>query len=48
MNIQNKTGKRCTAAATASGRCYFHTNPKKASDWAGLEAETSALLLPRA
>jgi hypothetical protein len=27
-----KTGKRCTAAATASGRCYFHTHPKKASE----------------
>jgi len=27
-----KTGKRCTAAATASGRCFFHTNPNKASE----------------
>jgi hypothetical protein len=27
-----KTGKRCTAAATASGRCYFHTHPNKASE----------------
>src|ERR1700722_643434 len=27
-----KTGKRCRAAATAGGLCYFHANPKKASE----------------
>jgi hypothetical protein len=27
-----KTGKPCQAAATAGGLCYFHANPKKASE----------------
>jgi hypothetical protein len=29
---QTKTGKPCRAAATASGLCYFHANPNKASE----------------
>jgi hypothetical protein len=31
-NDRTKNGKRCRAAATASGRCYFHANPDKASE----------------
>lgn len=27
-----KTGKRCRAAATAGGLCYFHANPKMAAE----------------
>ncbi len=27
-----KSGKRCGAAATASGLCFFHANPNKASE----------------
>jgi hypothetical protein len=27
-----KTGKPCRAAATAGGLCFFHANPKKASE----------------
>ena len=27
-----KSGKRCRAAATASGLCFFHANPNKASE----------------
>jgi len=27
-----KTGKRCRAAATASGLCFFHANPDKTSE----------------
>jgi hypothetical protein len=27
-----KSGKRCGAAATAGGLCFFHANPKKASE----------------
>ena len=27
-----KTGRPCRAAATAGGLCYFHANPKKASE----------------
>ena len=29
---QNKSGKRCRAAATAGGLCFFHANPNKASE----------------
>jgi hypothetical protein len=31
-SARTKSGKRCGAAATASGRCYFHANPNKASE----------------
>jgi hypothetical protein len=27
-----KSGKRCGAAATAGGLCFFHANPKKAAE----------------
>ena len=27
-----KAGTSCTAPATASGRCYFHTDPEKAAE----------------
>jgi hypothetical protein len=27
-----KSGKRCRAAATAGGLCFFHANPRKASE----------------
>src|SRR5713101_3699201 len=27
-----KSGKRCGAAATAGGLCFFHANPNKASE----------------
>jgi hypothetical protein len=29
---QTKSGKRCRAAATTSGLCFFHANPNKASE----------------
>jgi hypothetical protein len=29
---RTKKGKRCGAAATAGGLCYFHANPNKASE----------------
>jgi len=29
---QTKSGKRCQAAATAGGLCFFHANPNKASE----------------
>jgi hypothetical protein len=29
---QAKSGKRCRAAATAGGLCFFHANPNKASE----------------
>jgi len=29
---QAKSGKRCRAAATACGLCFFHANPNKASE----------------
>lgn len=29
---QAKSGKRCGAAATAGGLCFFHANPNKASE----------------
>lgn len=29
---RNKSGKPCAAAATSGGLCYFHSNPKMASE----------------
>ncbi len=30
---QTKAGKPCRAAAMEGGRCFFHGNPDKASEW---------------
>lgn len=32
MSRLAKSGKRCQAAATAGGLCFFHANPNKASE----------------
>ena len=31
-NAKTKAGKTCQAAATPGGLCFFHANPKKASE----------------
>jgi hypothetical protein len=32
LQARAKSGKRCRAAATACGLCFFHANPNKASE----------------
>jgi hypothetical protein len=39
-----KSGKRCRAAATAGGLCFFHANPNKAAELGRLGGKSKRIL----
>ena len=43
---RTKTGRRCTARATASGRCFFHADPIRAAELGRLGGTRNRRALP--